>query len=141
MGKARYLHDELEVDIAAYCQHRLNMYHKKNHNGFNQLFNGGETAIQSIVANNVNKNFGPTQQNGTSLIMFGSLTEQLNMNESGKDEISLGRWAVMMVERESIKTRIVCGYNSCGNSKLNNSTTYQQRGRYLNTKGKDPGHR
>ncbi len=45
IGKARDLHDELEVDIAAYCKHRLNMRHKKNHNGFNLLFNGGEAAI------------------------------------------------------------------------------------------------
>ncbi len=33
--KAREIHNELEADIAAYCEHRLNMCHKKNCNGFN----------------------------------------------------------------------------------------------------------
>jgi hypothetical protein len=33
--KAREIHNELEADIAAYCEHRLNMRHKKNCNRFN----------------------------------------------------------------------------------------------------------
>jgi hypothetical protein len=40
LEKARSLHDKLEVDIAAYCEHQLNMRHKANCNGFNQLFKG-----------------------------------------------------------------------------------------------------
>jgi hypothetical protein len=47
--KAREIHDELEADITAYCEHRLNMCHKKNCNGFNQLFKGGEADVRSIV--------------------------------------------------------------------------------------------
>jgi hypothetical protein len=43
--RARQLHDDLEVDMAAYCEHRLNMRHRKNVNGFNQLFKGGEAAV------------------------------------------------------------------------------------------------
>jgi hypothetical protein len=39
--KAREIHDDLQVDIAAYCEHQINMRHKKNVNGFNQLFNRG----------------------------------------------------------------------------------------------------
>ncbi len=39
------LHDELEVDMAPYCEHKLNMKHKKNLNGFKGLFKGGEAAI------------------------------------------------------------------------------------------------
>jgi hypothetical protein len=62
------LHDELEVDMAAYCKHKLNMKHKKNVNGFNQLFKGGEAAIQSIAAHNLHENIGHTQQGETSLI-------------------------------------------------------------------------
>ncbi len=49
------IHNELEVDIAAYSEHQLNMKNKKNCNGFNQLFKGGEAAVQSIVAHNVHK--------------------------------------------------------------------------------------
>ena len=43
--KAKRLHNNLEVDIAAYNEHRLNMRHKDNVNGFNQLFRGGEAEV------------------------------------------------------------------------------------------------
>jgi hypothetical protein len=33
--RAREIHNKLEADIASYCEHRLNMHHKKNCNGFN----------------------------------------------------------------------------------------------------------
>ena len=137
IGKARDLHDELEVDIAAYCEHRLNMRHKKNHNGFNLLFNGGEAAIRSMVGHNIHKNFGPTQQGGASLIMFGHLTDYIKSDESGKDETGLGRWVVMTLEGQGVKTRIICGYNPCGNNKPNSSTTYQQHRRFFITQQKD----
>ncbi len=39
--RAKEIHDKLEVDIVAYCEHQLNMRHKKNCNGFNQLLKGG----------------------------------------------------------------------------------------------------
>jgi hypothetical protein len=39
--RSKELHDELKVDIAAYCKYKLNMNHKRNDNGFNQLFRGG----------------------------------------------------------------------------------------------------
>jgi hypothetical protein len=38
LEKARALHNELKVDIAAYCEHQLNMRLRSNCNGFNQLF-------------------------------------------------------------------------------------------------------
>jgi hypothetical protein len=47
--KAKEIHDKLNVDIAAYCKHRLNMRNKHNVNGFNQLFKGGEAVIWSLL--------------------------------------------------------------------------------------------
>ncbi len=105
------IHDELEVDIAAYSEHQLNMKNNKNCNGFNQLFKGGEAAVQSIVAHNVHNIFGKEQQGGTRLIMFGPITEQLDFNESGKDDMGLGCWTVMTLQRDGVQTGIVCGYN------------------------------
>ena len=58
LGRVRETHNDLEVDIAAYCEHKLSMKHKNNCNGFNQLFKGSEAAVQSIVAHNVHKNIG-----------------------------------------------------------------------------------
>ncbi len=134
---ARQIHDKLKVDMVAYCEHQLNMRHKKNCNGFNQLFKGGEAAIQLVVAHNVHKNVGRIQQGGTSLLLFGHLTEQLDYNETGKDASGLGRWTVMTLQGDGMRTRVVCGYNPCGSSKLNSGTTYQQQRRYLITKEKD----
>jgi hypothetical protein len=34
--KAKEIHDKLEVNIAAYCEHWLNMRDRHNINGFNQ---------------------------------------------------------------------------------------------------------
>jgi len=135
--RARQLHDDLEVDVAAYCEHRLNMRHRKNVNGFNQLFKGGEAAVQSVVAHNTHENVGRVQQGGTSLLLFGHLTEQLDHDETGKDPSGLGRWSVMTLKGDGVRTRVVCGYNPCGNGKLNSGTTYQQQRRYFISKDKD----
>ena len=135
--RARQIHDDLEVDLVAYCEHQLNMRHKKNTNGFNQLFKGGESAIQSVVAHNIHKNVGRIQQGGTSVLLFGHLTEQLDHDETGKDATGLGRWSVMTLKGDGVHTRIVCGYNPCGSGKLNSGTTYQQQRRYFITKEKD----
>jgi len=135
--QAKEIHDDLEVDIAAYSEHQLNMKHKKNCNGFNQLFKGGEVAVQSVVAHNVHENIGRTQQGGTSLLLFGHLTKQLDHDESGKDDTGLGRWLVMTLKGDGVRTRIVCGYNPCGSGKLNSGTTYQQHRRFWVTQRKD----
>ncbi len=131
------LHDELEVNMAAYCEHKLIMKHRKNINGFNQLFKGGEAAIQSIVAHNVNKNVGQVQQGGMSLILFGHLTDQLDHNKSGKDPTGLGRWTVMTLQGDGVRSQVFYGYNPCGNNKLNSRTTYQQQKRFFITARKD----
>jgi hypothetical protein len=65
------------------------MHDRKNVNGFNQLFKGGKVALQSVVAHNVHKNIGRVQEGGTSLLIFGSLTEQLDHDQTEKDEVGL----------------------------------------------------
>jgi hypothetical protein len=109
--KAKEIHDELEVDIVAYNEHRLNMKDQWNVNGFNQLFKGGKAAIQSVVAHNVHKNIGQVQEGGTSLMAFGTVTEYLMHDQPGKDETSLGRWLVMTFKGDNGLTWFVCGYN------------------------------
>jgi hypothetical protein len=135
--RARQIHDELEVDLVAYCEHQLNMQHRSNVNGSNQLFKGGELMVQSVVAHNIHKNVGRTQQGGTSLLLvFGHLTEQLDHDETGNVS-GLGRWTVMTLQEDGVCTRVICGYNPCGNGKLNSGTTYQQQRRYFITREKD----
>jgi hypothetical protein len=93
--------------------------------------------VQSVVAHNIHKNIGRTQQGGTSLLLFGHLTEQLDHNESGKDVSGLGRWSVMTLQGDRVRTRVVCSYNPCGSGKPNSGTTYQQQRRYFITREKD----
>jgi hypothetical protein len=135
--KAKEIHDELEVDIVAYTEHRLNMQHKQNVNGFNQLFKGGEAAIQSVVLHNVHENIGRVQEGGTSLLAFGAITEFVDHDQLGKDESGLGGWSVMTFKGEHGRTRVVCGYNPCFNKTPESSATYQQHRRFFVTQQKD----
>ena len=135
--KAKEIHDDLEVDVVAYNEHRLNMKHKSNVNGFNQLFRGGESSIQSVVAHNVHENISKVQEGGTCLMMFGPLTSSLDHSAEKKDPSGLGRWSVMTVQGEGFKTRIVCGYNPCYNKNRDSGTSYQQHRRYFINKRKD----
>ncbi len=75
--KAKEIMNDLEVDIVAYNEHRLNMRDRQNVNGFGQLFNGGEATIQALVAHNVHKNIGKVQEGGTSIMIIGALTEYI----------------------------------------------------------------
>ena len=43
--KANTIHDDLKADIVAYKEHFLNLKHKLNKVGFNQLFGGGEAKV------------------------------------------------------------------------------------------------
>jgi hypothetical protein len=132
--KAKEIHDELNVDIAAYYEHRLNMRNRHIINGFNQLFKDGEAAIQSVVAHNIHENISCVQEGGTSLLLFGALTEQLAHDEPGKEKTGLGRWSVMTLKGDGVQTRIVCSYNPCYNKNPDCSTSYQQHHRYFITK-------
>jgi hypothetical protein len=71
VDKAKEIHDDLEVDIVAYNKHRLNMRDRRNVNGFNQLFKGGEAALQSVVAHNVHKNIRRCRKEGQAYYSLG----------------------------------------------------------------------
>ncbi len=131
--KAKEVHGRLEVDIAAYNKHRLNMRNRQNVNGKK----GGKADIQSVVVHNVHKDFGHVQEGGTSLMAFGNVTESLVHNQPGKDETGLGRWSVMTFKGKNCLTRVVCGYNPCYNAKPDSSTTYQQHRRFFITQRRD----
>ena len=138
LDKARDIIDELEADVVAYNEHKLNMRHKENKNGFSQMFRGGEADIRSVVGHNVHENVGRIQQGGTSLLMYGPLIQHLDMDESGAEDSGLGRWTVMTLKGdEGFTTRIVCAYNPCYNKKQGTGTSYQQQKRFLITKRKE----
>jgi hypothetical protein len=125
--KVRQIHNDLEVDIVAYNEHHLNMRHKLNKVGFSQLFWGGEAEVRSIVGYNVHQERPRRiQEGGTSLLMFGQMIDFYDRLQSGCDNTGLGRWVVMTLKGETT-TRIVCGYNPCGNDRPNSGTVYHQQ--------------
>ncbi len=85
----------------------------------------------------MHENVGRIQQGGTGIILFGHLSQQMDSNESGKDPTGLGRWSVMTFQGEGVRTRIICGYNPCGNNKTNSGTSYQQQRRFFITTQRD----
>ena len=87
--------DELEAYVVCYNEHRVNMKHKENYNGFNQFFREGGADIRSVVAHNVPENVRRVQEGGTSMLLFGSLIQQFDVYQSGKDDTGLGRWCYM----------------------------------------------
>jgi hypothetical protein len=132
--KARCIHDELEADIVAYNKHRLNLCHKDNQMGFNQLFRSGEAEIKSVVAHNEHENVGRIQEGGTAVMVFGPMTQHTDLSP-GKDGTGLGRWVVIPLRRMGgFVTRVVCGYNLCGNALPHLGTVYQQHWRLLITR-------
>ncbi len=135
--KATRLHNDLEVDIAAYNKHRLNMKHKGNLNGFNQLFQGGEAEVRSVVAHNVHENIGKAQEGSTCVLAFGAITEKIEADQMAKDNTGLGRWSVMTFRRDGAQTMVVCSYNPCYNKAKDNGTSYAQQQRYLIMQKKD----
>ena len=138
LDKAKELIDELEADVVAYSEHRINCRHKRNKNGMAQMFKGGEAELRAVVGHNVHENISKVQEGGVSLMMVGPLLQQYNFEHSGKDDTGLGRWVSMVLEGEDgIVTRIVCCYNPCYNSKAGSRTTYQQQRRYFITVEKD----
>jgi hypothetical protein len=83
--KAKRLHNDLEVYIATYNKHQLNMRHKDNVNGFNQLFRGGGAEVRLVVAHNIRENIGRVQEGGTCVLAFGTIIEKIEADQSAKD--------------------------------------------------------
>lgn len=62
LEKAKEIFDELEVDIVAFSEHRINCKHKSNRNSLKQLFQGGEAELRTVVGHNVHENVSRTQE-------------------------------------------------------------------------------
>ena len=79
--RGREMLDELEVDIAAFNEIKINFNfnHKKNINGLAQLFNGGESEVKVIHGCNVHEGaISRVQEGGTGVLTFGQLAEQFD---------------------------------------------------------------
>ena len=116
MVKMKDLIHEWEADMVGMVEHRQNLKHKHYGNGWNKLFQRGDEEVRSAVAHNAHETISPVQEGGVGLLAFGSLIENLDMTQSGNDASGLGRWTVMTLQGDNIKTRVICGYNPCKSS-------------------------
>lgn len=140
LDKIKGVIDDMEADIACFNEHRLNLQHKENRNGFSQMFKGGEAEIRSVAAHNCHegKDVGKVQEGGTAMLLYGDTIEQYDFEASGKDDTGLGRWVSMVFRGENgLVTRVVTCYNPCYNTNKGSRTSYQQHRRYFVTKEKD----
>jgi hypothetical protein len=132
LEKARRVIDDLQADIVRYNKHRQNLRHKSNQNGFRQMFNGGETELRAIASHNTNKEARKFQEGGTAMIDYRDLIQQFDPEESGWDDLGLGRWTHMKFKGDdNISTWVICGYSPCANKKKDLGTVYQQHCRHL----------
>ncbi len=124
--------DNLQADIVCYNEHRQNLQHKANHNGFRQMFDRGETELQAIASHSRNEDTGKFQEGGTAMMVCGNLIQQFAPEESGLDKLGLGRWTYMLFRgTNNMVTRVICGYSPCANKKKDSRTVYQQHQRHL----------
>ncbi len=86
VDRMKELHNELEVDMVAYCRHKLNMKHKKNVNGFNQLIWRNLVRLPSPTRINLEKPGRLPSSTRISLKEPGRLTSptRINLGESGR---------------------------------------------------------
>ena len=93
LEKEKGIIDDLEADIVCLNEHKQNLMHKDNTNGFSQFFKGGEAKVRSVAAHNKHegKKAERRQEGGTVAMVFGQLIEQYNFDASGRDETGLAR--------------------------------------------------
>ncbi len=124
--------------MVCYNEHRQNLRHKANRNGFRQMFNGGKMDLRAIASHNVHETVGKYQEGGTAVLSYGNLLQQFDLEGSGRDDLGLGCWTYMrFVGDDRIVTRVICGYSPCANKKKDSGTVYQQHHYHLINKLKD----
>ena len=133
LEKEKGIIDDLEADIACFKEHKQNLMHKDNTNGFSQLFRGGEAEVRSVAAHNRHegRQAGRSQEGGMAALVFGPMIEQYDFEASSRDETGLGRWVVLVFKGSNgIVTRVVSAYSPCKSGRKATRSSYQQAQRY-----------
>ena len=62
-------------------EHRVNLGHKSNINGFRKMFQGGETEVRADTAHNCHENVARIQEGGLALLSYGTLIDYYDAPE------------------------------------------------------------
>ena len=135
LEKVKGILDDMEVDLFAFNEHKINFAHRDNKkNGLAKLFNGGETLTRAVGGNlkhPVAKTLGRKMEGGTGMIAYGELASVLRMDLSGMDCTGLARWSYMTFSgRDQHITTVLVGYNPCRTTPGKHSTSYQLQRAY-----------
>ena len=91
LTKARQTIKNLQANLVACNEHRLNLRHKQNKNGFRQMFSRGELDLIAIAAHNTHgeDGIGRIQEGWTTLITYGQLLQNCDREHLGRDNLGL----------------------------------------------------
>ena len=138
LDKLNQLIDGLEPDMVAFNEHKLNLQHKDNMNGFSQMFNGEECEIRPIVVNNFHEMWEEHRREIQAWMMFGPMIKQYDFEHLGNDDMGLRIWTYTMFSgSEGHTKRTVYRCNPCYDKTQGINTVYQQQHRFFKTKQKD----
>ena len=134
--------DDMEIDVFAYNEHKINFAHPENRrSGLSKLFNGGETLTRSTGGNfshPIAKSLGRRMEGGTGMTAYGELASLARSDLSGMDSAGLARWSYMTFSgKEGHVTTIIVGYNPCRTSPSQPSTSYQLQRTYWTVAKRD----
>jgi len=134
--------DEMEIDVYAFNEHKINTLHPENHHaGFGMLFNREETLTWSIGGNikHLGANLlGQRMEGGTGMIAYGELASLLSQDLSGMDSTGLACWSYMtFVGSEGHVTTILVGYQQCKTTHKHRLSSYQLQCAYFTVIEKD----
>ena len=98
--------------------------------------------IRSVAAHNVHEadRIGRIQEGGTGLLLFGPITEYLDVPASEKDASGLGQLTMLVKGDTGVQIRIICGYNPCRSNRQDNNMSYAQQQRASNLALPRPHH-
>jgi hypothetical protein len=134
--------DDLEVDLFAFNEHKINFKHKVNRRqGLGKLLDGGETLTRAVggnISHPFSSSLGKCMEGGTGIVAYGELASLLRTDLSGMDSTGLARWSYMTFSgREGHMTSVIVGYNPCKTGTTCTHSTYQLHRAYLTIAKKD----
>lgn len=95
LHKAMEIIDEMEVDVFAFNEHKINFKHRDNRKaGLGTILNGGETLTRAVGGNfkhPIAKTLGKRMEGGTGMVACGELASLLRAELSGMDSTGLAR--------------------------------------------------
>jgi hypothetical protein len=129
LHKAMEIIEEMEIDMFAFNEHKINFTHKEHRRtGLGKLFHGGETLTRAVGGNfkhPIAQSLGKRMEGGTGIVAYGQLASMMRTDLSGMDSTGLARWSFMTFSgKEGHLTTVLVGYNPCKTPNSHSQSSY-----------------